>query len=106
MQAHVWSMQDPNDANCRYPPDVVAPEVDPHRCEGKEKCANVCPYGVFEIRKLTRDERAGLPFFVRLKVAAHGGKQAFPTLAGECHGCGSCVEACPEDAIRLVRVSG
>jgi NAD-dependent dihydropyrimidine dehydrogenase PreA subunit len=40
----------------------------------------------------------------RLKALAHGGKQAFAVSAEACHACGLCVKACPENAIRLVRV--
>lgn len=99
-------MTEIDEADCKFPPGTFAPQIDHLRCEGKEKCADVCPYGVFEIRKLAGSERAALPFLTRLKVAAHGGRQAFATLAAECRACGACVEACPEDAITLARVSG
>jgi 4Fe-4S ferredoxin len=98
-------MSDLSEADCRYPAGAFAPVVDPLRCEGKERCADVCPYGVFELRKLTGPERAALPFLTRLKVAAHGGKQSFATLAGECRACGRCVTACPEKAVTLTKVS-
>jgi 4Fe-4S ferredoxin len=89
---------------CKQPAGVVVPVIDTHKCEGKEDCLRVCPYDVFEIRKLTPDERTALPFFVRLKVAVHGGKQAFAVHADQCHACGLCVAACPEKAIRLARL--
>ncbi len=98
-------MSDLSEADCRYPAGAFAPAVDTLRCEGKERCADVCPYGVFEIRKLTGPERAALPFLTRLRVAAHGGKQSFATLAAECRACGRCVTACPEKAVTLVKVS-
>lgn len=91
-------------SSCKQPAGVVAPVIDSHRCEGKEECVRVCPYDVFAVRKLEPDERAKLPFFVRLKVALHGGKQAFAVHADQCHSCGLCVAACPEHAIRLVKV--
>jgi NAD-dependent dihydropyrimidine dehydrogenase PreA subunit len=91
-------------SSCKQPAGVVAPVIDSHRCEGKEDCVRVCPYDVFEVRKLTSEERGKLPFFVRLKVAVHGGKQAFAIHADQCHACGLCVAACPEKAIRLVKV--
>lgn len=92
-------------SSCKQPPGVVGPVIDNHRCEGKEDCVRVCPYDVFEVRKLTGEERGALPFFVRLKVAVHGSKQAFAVHAERCHSCGLCVAACPESAIRLERLA-
>jgi NAD-dependent dihydropyrimidine dehydrogenase PreA subunit len=82
---------------------LLAPVIDRNRCEGKEDCVRVCPYDVFEIGTLTAEQRSGLSFKGRLKAWAHGGKQAFAVSAAECHGCGLCVKACPEDAIKLAR---
>jgi NAD-dependent dihydropyrimidine dehydrogenase PreA subunit len=92
------------------PPDckevgLLAPVVDRNRCEGKEDCVRVCPYDVFELGVLSRDERAALSFVGKLKAFAHGGRQAFAVRAQACHGCGLCVEACPEKAIRLARAA-
>jgi 4Fe-4S ferredoxin len=98
-------MSDTSETDCKHPAGTFAPVIDPLRCEGKEKCADVCPYGVFEIRKLTGAERSALPFLTRLKVAAHGGKQSFATLANECRACGNCVTACPEGAITLAKMN-
>jgi len=89
---------------CKHPPGFMAPVIDATRCEGKEECVRVCPYDVFDIRTLTRDERSALPFMARLKVAFHGNRQAFAVHADQCHGCGLCVSACPEKAITLSRV--
>jgi NAD-dependent dihydropyrimidine dehydrogenase PreA subunit len=94
-----------NTDDCKQPPGVAAPVIDTGRCEGKDDCVRVCPYDVFTVRKLTGGERAALPFFVRLKVAVHGGRQAFVTSPDQCHSCGLCVAACPEHAIRLTRIS-
>jgi 4Fe-4S ferredoxin len=80
---------------------LLAPVIDRNRCEGKEDCARVCPYDVFELGVLSRDERAQLSFVGKLKAFAHGGRQAFAVRADACHGCGLCVDACPEKAIRL-----
>lgn len=89
--------------DCKQPPKIVAPLVDAHKCEGKADCVRVCPYGVFEIRKLTKPELSALPLVPWLKVLAHGGKQAFAVHADACRACGECVTACPEKAIRLTR---
>jgi len=91
--------------SCNQPPGAVTPVIDRTRCEGKEACVAVCPYDVFEIRVLTRDERGLLPFMSRLKAMAHGNRQAFAVRAELCHACGLCVAACPERAIRLERAA-
>ena len=64
-------------ASCTQPAGIVAPVVDTGRCEGKEDCVRVCPYDVFEVRRLTGEERRGLTLLNRFKVWARGGKQAF-----------------------------
>ena len=97
-------MTAPSPTDCKQPPGVVAPVIDASRCEGKEDCLRVCPYDVFEVRKLTRDENRALPLGPRLKVWVHGGKQAFVVRGDQCHACGLCVAACPEKAIVLRRV--
>jgi NAD-dependent dihydropyrimidine dehydrogenase PreA subunit len=90
--------------DCKQPPGVVAPQIDRSRCEGKEDCKEVCPYDVFDIRVLTKEERRELPFFARLKAAAHGNRQAFAVRAEICHACGLCVQACPKRAIKLAKL--
>jgi NAD-dependent dihydropyrimidine dehydrogenase PreA subunit len=61
----------------------------------------VCPYGVFEVRVLGAEERAGLGTLARLKLWVHGGRQAQLKAPADCHACGLCVKACPERAITL-----
>lgn len=78
------------------------PVVDRNRCEGKRTCVAVCPYDVFEMRKLDDEDKGRLGFAFRIKAGLHGNLQAFAVRAEECHGCGLCVSACPEQAIRLV----
>ncbi len=66
------------------------------KCEGKANCIEVCAEKVF---KMKRPEKLG--FLTRLKVNAHGGKQAFAVNEESCDGCMKCVEACPENALSI-----
>ena len=97
-------MSPPDASRCADEPGRFTPKIDRNRCEAKADCVRVCPYHVFEIRPLAAEEKRGLSFVGRLKVFAHGGKQAFAVNAEACHACGLCVKACPEAAIRLVPV--
>ena len=86
---------------CRFPPGVMVPVIDPTRCEAKGPCVPICPYDVLQIRAVTPAEKALLPLLARVKLFVHGGKQAFVTAPDACRGCGFCVQVCPEDAIKL-----
>ncbi|MEX2207069.1 MAG: ferredoxin family protein [Myxococcota bacterium] len=97
-------MTETADPDCKQEAGVLAPLIDRNRCEAKADCLRVCPYDVFEIAALSAEDKRGLSLVGRLRAWAHGGKQAFATRASACHGCGLCVEACPERAIRLVRI--
>jgi len=91
-------------SDCRGEPGKVAPAVDRNRCEGKEDCLRVCPYDVFEVRVLDAEDRASLSLFGKLKAWAHGNRQAYVVRPQDCHACQLCIEACPEDALRLAPV--
>jgi NAD-dependent dihydropyrimidine dehydrogenase PreA subunit len=93
-------MSDDDAKNCKRP-GLVAPVIDRNRCEGKEDCVEVCPYGVFEMGRLGKTARAELSTLGRLKGFFHGYKQAFTVHADRCQACGLCVTACPERAIKL-----
>ena len=95
----------PAEVDCKQPAGIVVPVVDTHKCEAAGDCEEVCPYGVFAVRKLTKPELKALPFGPWVKVLVHGGKQAFVVNGEECHACGLCVAACPEKAIRLTRLA-
>jgi NAD-dependent dihydropyrimidine dehydrogenase PreA subunit len=88
---------------CKYEPGAFAPVVDRNRCEGKAKCVEVCPVGVFALGTLPRAERNGLTLRGKVKGMAHRWQQAVLASPGDCEGCGRCVRACPESAISLRR---
>jgi NAD-dependent dihydropyrimidine dehydrogenase PreA subunit len=92
-------------SKCRTPPGQVAPVVDPARCEGKGECVQVCPYDVFDVSTIAQADYRALPWLARIKVRVHGMKTAYTPRADQCMGCGLCVVACPEQAIRLVELA-
>jgi NAD-dependent dihydropyrimidine dehydrogenase PreA subunit len=81
---------------------VIEPVIDRERCEGKADCLRVCPYGVFQLAVLTKEQWSALSVRGRLKAFVHGRRQAVAVAADQCRACGLCVAACPEDAIRLM----
>jgi 4Fe-4S ferredoxin len=89
--------------DCRPEAGGWVPRIDRARCEAESDCVEVCPFHVFEVRRLTSVERSDLSFRSKIKLFVHGGKQAFAVRAEECHACGLCVTACPERAITLVK---
>jgi 4Fe-4S ferredoxin len=92
-------------ADCTFDPGEVVPVIDRERCENKGPCVSACPYDVLIVRNLTDAEKGTLSLRGRLKLWAHGGRQAHAKFADRCHGCGLCVAACPEKAIVLRRVT-
>jgi NAD-dependent dihydropyrimidine dehydrogenase PreA subunit len=95
-----------NPSECPSEPGAFAPAVDRGRCEGKKACVEVCPFHVFEVRRIDDADFAGLGLLGKLKSMAHGRQTAYTPRAADCQACGKCVTACPEKAIRLVRVKG
>ena len=90
---------------CKADPGHFRPVVDVGRCEGKAQCVSVCPYGVFQVGRVDEEVFRTLPLLVKLKLWAHGKKTAYTPHSDACHACGLCVTACPEHAIRLVRLA-
>jgi 4Fe-4S ferredoxin len=88
---------------CRAEPGELAPVVDRGKCEGKAECVEVCPFHVFEVRRIDETDFAELGVLGKLKSLAHGRKTAYTPRASACQACGKCVAACPEKAIKLVR---
>jgi NAD-dependent dihydropyrimidine dehydrogenase PreA subunit len=92
----------PRADQCRGEPGKLRPVVDRARCEGKRDCVAVCPYQVFEVRRIDDADFARLSILGRLKSLAHRRQSAYTPRADACQACGLCVTACPEKAIRLV----
>ena len=88
---------------CRQDPGVFKPVIDRNRCEGKSDCVPVCPYSVFAVGTLPKEQRTGLSFIGKLKGTANQRKQALLVHPEACRACGLCVKACPEHAITLAR---
>ena len=86
---------------CDATPGSWVPVVDRARCEAKSDCVEVCPYSVFEVRRIDEDDYRALAWPARLKVFFHGKRSAYTPNAGACCACGLCVVACPEGAIRI-----
>jgi NAD-dependent dihydropyrimidine dehydrogenase PreA subunit len=87
---------------CLAEPGVWRPVVSRGRCEGKRDCVEVCPYGVFEVRRLDDADFARLTRLEKLKSMVHGRKSAYAIAGDACRACGLCVVACPEKALSLV----
>ncbi|MGU7853089.1 4Fe-4S binding protein [Burkholderia orbicola] len=96
-------MREKSAADCKQKAGVIAPVVDPKRCEGKGDCVTVCPENVFEVRRIDQDDYLDLGLMHRLKLRVHGMKVAYTPNAQACRSCGLCVTACPERAITLAR---
>ena len=84
-------------------PGAYRPKVNASRCEGKDDCAQVCPFNVFDVGPIDRAAYARLPLLHQLKLRVHGMRSATTPRADACHACGLCVVACPERAIELHR---
>jgi NAD-dependent dihydropyrimidine dehydrogenase PreA subunit len=91
-------------SECKADAGEFAPVVDRAKCEGKAECVEVCPFHVFEVRRIEDSDFAGLGILAKLKSVAHGRKTAYTPLSFACQACGKCVTACPEKAIKLARV--
>jgi NAD-dependent dihydropyrimidine dehydrogenase PreA subunit len=87
---------------CKAEPARYTLVVNHGRCEGKSDCVAVCPYDVFEVRRIADADWKPLPALAKLKVWAHRKQTAYAVRADACKACGLCVVACPEKAIALV----
>src|SRR5213075_470522 len=55
---------------CKAAPGSWQVQVDRGRCEGKNACVEVCPYNVFEVRRIDDADFDALGFFAKLKSRA------------------------------------
>jgi NAD-dependent dihydropyrimidine dehydrogenase PreA subunit len=99
------SMSVPSSSDCRAAAGEFVPIVDRAKCEGKAQCVEVCPFHVFEVRRIDDVDFARLGVLAKIKSIAHGRKTAYTPSASACQACGKCVAACPEKAIKLARAS-
>ena len=88
--------------DCRAAPGQYRVTIDRNKCEGKADCVEVCPYNVFEVRRIDDADYAKLSVIGKLKSRAHGRRTAYTPRLDACQACGMCVVACPEHAIGLV----
>jgi NAD-dependent dihydropyrimidine dehydrogenase PreA subunit len=93
----------PSKTECRAKPGEFVPVIDRAKCEGKSDCVDVCPYDVFEVRRMDDADFARLHFLAKLKSMTHGRRTAYTPRADACQACGKCVAECPEEAIKLAR---
>jgi 4Fe-4S ferredoxin len=91
--------------SCKAEPGAYRPVVNRARCEAKADCVAVCPYDVFEVRRIDDAAWSALPMLAKLKVWAHGKQSSYAVRADACKACGLCVTACPERAITLVKAT-
>jgi NAD-dependent dihydropyrimidine dehydrogenase PreA subunit len=83
---------------------TTRPVVDHRRCEAKRECVKVCPYDVFEVRRIDSADFAALGLLGKLRIRAHRLMTAYPVRADQCQACGKCVSACPEGAVTLLPI--
>jgi NAD-dependent dihydropyrimidine dehydrogenase PreA subunit len=89
-----------NSSICSDIAKKLMPIVNFNSCGCKEDCVAVCPYNVFEVRPISKKDKATLNLKGQIKTFFYPGK-AYVINPEQCHACGLCVQACPEKAIKL-----
>jgi 4Fe-4S ferredoxin len=77
------------------------PIVNLSKCESRGPCIEACPYDVFEMKPISTKQFFTLNAIGKIKTIVHGKNKAFAVNADKCSGCGLCVSACPEKAIKF-----
>jgi NAD-dependent dihydropyrimidine dehydrogenase PreA subunit len=77
----------------------LMPIIDWNRCDGCGKCAENCPAGVLEIRKLPETDYKGLKWYGKLNAKLKGMRKTHIIDETQCTECGLCVENCHEQAL-------
>jgi NAD-dependent dihydropyrimidine dehydrogenase PreA subunit len=93
----------PINPDCKHEAGVLVPVIDRNRCEGKAECVKVCPVSVFAVGTLPKEQRTDLNLQGKIKGFVHRWQQALLVHPEACMACARCIDACPEDAITLVR---
>jgi len=88
--------------DCKHPTGAFMPVIDRFRCEGERPRL---PLQRVRDRQARRGRTREPSLIGRMKATVHGNRQAFAVRAEQCQGCGLCVAACPEKAIKLARVA-
>ena len=80
----------------------LMPIVNFNSCAAKRDCVEVCPFDVFEMRPITKEDKAQLNLKGKIKTFFFSNK-AYIKNPEACHACGLCIPACPESAIKLTK---
>jgi NAD-dependent dihydropyrimidine dehydrogenase PreA subunit len=89
-------------SNCSDSAEKLMPIVNFNSCAGKADCVAVCPYDVFEMQPISKEDKAKLNLKGQIKTFFFKQK-AYVINPDQCHSCGLCVQVCPENAIKLIK---
>lgn len=89
-------------SNCSDVAEKLMPVVNFNSCDGKEECVAICPYDVFEMQFISKEDKLKLNLKGRIKTFFFKQK-AYIINPDKCHACGLCIQACPENAIKLTK---
>ena len=79
------------------------PEIDLNKCESDGICVKSCLFKVFEMNLISDRQFSKLSLIGKIKTLFHGRNKAIVIYPYQCTGCGVCIIACPEKAIKLIK---